>query len=538
MPNDDAQIKTVYVPVLRSIKVYTSAPGELQTKDTPFTFEIHLALYRYKSMDGVPVHGVHAAHKSLGQWSPAGNRPLYDFMIKDTHGIYKDVTKSAPFSEMTDEDRAAEFAAGLLQSAIITALSFIRGNCPTDEDVAARINKMMSAIKNKVLYRGSILRTRSRKDFEKLLNKTFQDLREKWAAEDQEISKAVAYVKRPFVDTYTLAVRSRNNTAVNDVMKEAPDYGQEWAQRFVENTRKDTETALLLGAPGIQKSVFLVLSKLVNDCQRDKCTFSINGMEFIPNVSTGEGATLKIKPELFIEEMGYTLSKKDHKRNKQIKQKVLAAIEELRGKQFVLLEDINADSTYKYKTIRNLFTFDIVSVVKKATINLRAKDIADESSESTERFTTDICWLFKGLSTLVLPIAISRGVMLENQYNRVPINGIKYLNGTYRQEIADAAIRLYYYPLLTHTTQPEFYDFFPSNEAEAAALSHKNSRTKSKIYSAIKEAAQKDGIEIEIMRGGEYHSICKKTAKELARKREKKAIKAICMKNKKTLLPH
>lgn len=442
-------------------------------------------------------------------------KPLCNIIITDRLGLYVGLEPVTVLSGMDEYDQSAYWAAGVIRLRLNYLIDAVMRSDTTNTEKDARIRQIIKMVEKEILYRGN-LRRRTHEGFERLLQQKTNELIEHWKALDQYMADTdshnkTARVKRQITLAYKSALLAYNPAA-------------DPTDEFIKSMRAKTQEAALFGASGRQKTAYLVLARLV-----DACRFNggkIDGAEFIPESTTGQGGTLNVTPEKFLSEMGFQVVG-NRMQVWRLKREIRKELTELRDKPYTVVQNISPDGSMKFEQRANLFSF--------AWINTPAEGLISPDKPTIDN-GNDILWQFSGLSLLALPIAYkTKGkTPFEDTYDNIRLAGLRFIHATCRREVADIAASFLFPVLIRSATEGSFADIFPPDEEGLRDFHKKRPEVRKKIFEIIKEAAQKDGIKLDITPDGAYSCFCEKTADELEERRERAAQKKMALSSKNT----
>lgn len=384
--------------------------------------------------------------------------------VTDRKGLYMDDIAKAPDWIDNANDKASCVVAQLICLAATSATK-----CVTEMNIStlkkeSRVKELAKKIRDNVLYRDNI-RLRSKKGFERLLLDTINNTVKDWQEIDNSsINNYIAPIRRPITTASALAldVRSRN------FAEELNNYGGindiDYVSQFVKKLQEQTKEAALSNTTGYQKASFAALEFLIDECRRNNGRLGndLDHPDAILSDDGVDGLSLSVTPEKFLDVMGlYT--KNRHVRSIR-KNEIGRLLIELRDRPFTLLAEKPGNSDFVFTSRRNLFSF------------------------STVIHGNDTLWIFSNLSALTLPVGMKgKKANWLNQYDRIPINGIRWINATFRSEIAQAAINIMWPILIYSSRSREIYGNLYLSES-GAKICHYKPRQSHELYGNLFES--------------------------------------------------
>lgn len=386
--------------------------------------------------------------------------------ITDRKGLYMDDIANAPDWIDNANDKASCVVAQIVSMAATSAT-----RCVTEMNIStlkkeSRVKELAKKIRDNVLYRDNI-RLRSKKGFERLLLDTINDTVKGW----QEIDTSTNYIapiRRPITSASAIALDVRSKNFAEGLNNYSGINDLDYVSQFIKKLQEQTKDAALNNTTGYQKASFAALEFLIDECKRNNGRIG-NDLDHPDAVLSDDGVdglSLSVTPEKFLDVMGlYT--KNRHVRSIR-KNEIGRLLIELRDRPFTLLAEKPGNGDYIFTSRRNLFSFSTV---------VSGKEPQDEKQHSK-----DTLWIFSNLSALTLPVGMKgKKANWFNQYDRIPINGIRWINATFRSEIAQAAINIMWPILIYSSRSKEMYGNLYLSES-GAKICHYKHRQSHELY--------------------------------------------------------
>lgn len=426
-------------------------------------------------------------------------KKLYSIDVRDDKGLYLDKIDGAPpmaNKSATPHEKAALVAAQIISLAANSAALCVQKMDISDYEKDSRVKEIARRIKEKILFRGT-LRNRSQKGFESLLINTLNDLVISWQRSDK-ISYP-ARIRRNIGEAYILALK-----ATQDKNFSARVLNEGYQSQFITQLQDQTKEAALYDTTGYQKAAFVAIAYLIDECRRSGGRIGKDAShpdaEFVNGI---DGQSLSVTPEFFLDVMGLS---SDNRRLKSVrKNNIGKLLVSLRDRSFTLLAE-DPSKKLVFTSRRNLFAFNAIGTEKDA---------------ATGRHGNDKLWIFSNLSALTLPINMKKTeAPWTDQYDKIPIDGMRHVIATNRSEIAQDAINIMWPILIKSSKMPKIYDDLHLSELGMEVYKKRNGVSRRKIFDAVKTGLSIDGRVVSFLEHGRLCIVNPKVQEEENAKRE------------------